>query len=378
MTTSTSGKGNGLHVVVVDGWLSGSHQAWAEGWAQRSNHRVTVLGMHGAHWRWRLQGGAVTLAQQYLAHVAKAGRPDVVIVAETIDISAFAGLCRHELGGVPLVAWFHENQLTYPTTGNQRRDPWPAWVNWRSALAADAVVLNSKYHRDDFAEAIPRLMARAPDESHDELYLDVIAKMSVLPVGADLATLVAAAASAPAKSPASPLILWNHRWDEDKDPRSFIGSLGRLAADGLAFRVALLGEDRHYVGEARADALKLLGDRVEISGYLPTDEYRAVLAEADICVSTAQHEFFGLSTVEAIAAGAIPVLPRRLSYPEILGEAGERYLYEEHRPTRRIRAVLDDFDTWAKGRDELAQTMLRFDWATVAPQYDQFVEQLSV
>ena len=340
-----------LHVVVADGWLSGSHRAWAEGWAQRSAHHVTVLGMHGAHWRWRLQGGAVTLAQQYLAHVAEAGRPDVVIVAETIDISAFAGLCRHELGGVPLVAWFHENQLTYPTTGNQRRDPWPAWVNWRSALAADAVVLNSSYHRDDFAAAIPRLMARAPDESHDELYLDVVAKMAVLPIGADLAPLVAAtigaqstgASAKPSSDP--PLILWNHRWDEDKDPRSFIGSLGRLAADGLPFRVALLGEDRHYVGEARADALKLLGDRVEISGYLPIDEYRAVLSEADICVSTAQHEFFGLSTVEAIAAGAIPVLPRRLSYPEILGDAGERYLYDEHRPTRRIRAVLEDFDT---------------------------------
>ncbi len=44
------------------------------------------------------------------------------------------------------------------------------------------------------------------------------------------------------------------------------------------------------------------------------------LLDTDVFVSTATHEFFGLSAAEAIAAGAYPLLPDRLSYPEVLSE----------------------------------------------------------
>ncbi len=47
----------------------------------------------------------------------------------------------------------------------------------------------------------------------------------------------------------------------------------------------------------------------------------AALLDADVVVSTALHEFFGIGVVEAIAAGAFPLLPRRLAYPEVLGLA---------------------------------------------------------
>ena len=47
-------------------------------------------------------------------------------------------------------------------------------------------------------------------------------------------------------------------------------------------------------------------------------KYLKILSEADIIVSTAIHEFFGISVVEAIAAGAYPLLPKRLAYPEVL------------------------------------------------------------
>ena len=44
------------------------------------------------------------------------------------------------------------------------------------------------------------------------------------------------------------------------------------------------------------------------------------VASSSIVVSTAAHEFFGISIVEALYLGCIPVLPRELSYPEILPE----------------------------------------------------------
>ena len=45
-----------------------------------------------------------------------------------------------------------------------------------------------------------------------------------------------------------------------------------------------------------------------------------VLKESDIFISTADHEFFGIAAVEAVAAGCIPVVPEHLAYPEVLSE----------------------------------------------------------
>ena len=61
-------------------------------------------------------------------------------------------------------------------------------------------------------------------------------------------------------------------------------------------------------------------------------EYLQKLSRADIFVSTAQHEFFGLSVMESIAIGLAPLLPDRLSYPELLDReeypAAEDFLYD--------------------------------------------------
>jgi glycosyltransferase involved in cell wall biosynthesis len=48
-------------------------------------------------------------------------------------------------------------------------------------------------------------------------------------------------------------------------------------------------------------------------------EYLDCLSRADVFVSTALHEFFGLAVMESIALGLFPLLPKRLSYPELLG-----------------------------------------------------------
>ena len=45
------------------------------------------------------------------------------------------------------------------------------------------------------------------------------------------------------------------------------------------------------------------------------------MRDADIVLSTAQHEFQGLAVLQAVASGCLPAVPDRQAYPEIF--AGE-------------------------------------------------------
>ena len=83
-----------MRVLLVEPWLTGSHQSWAEGYAARSAHDVHVVAHEGAYWRWRLRGGAVTLAEEAARVVAEHGRPDVVLASSMLDVPAFIGQAR--------------------------------------------------------------------------------------------------------------------------------------------------------------------------------------------------------------------------------------------------------------------------------------------
>ena len=53
-----------MRVLLVEPYLGGSHADWAEGLARHSAHEVVAVGHPGRHWRWRMRGGPVTLAEQ--------------------------------------------------------------------------------------------------------------------------------------------------------------------------------------------------------------------------------------------------------------------------------------------------------------------------
>ena len=61
-----------------------------------------------------------------------------------------------------------------------------------------------------------------------------------------------------------------------------------------------------------------LGERlVHCDEPASREEYAALLASADVAVSTAENEFFGLAMIEACYAGCTPLVPDRLAYPEL-------------------------------------------------------------
>lgn len=128
-------------------------------------------------------------------------------------------------------------------------------------------------------------------------------------------------------------------------------------------------------------ARRQFGDRIDRWGYQETlDEYRAALGEADVFVSTARHEFFGISAVEAAAAGAMPVLPERLAYPEVfqLGEVrgAEALFYSGGAAGLADRlAELAGGGCFWPGAAEIVKPLA---WPVVAAAMDDGVEDLPV
>ena len=260
---------------------TGSHRAWAEGFAAHSRHRVRILAMQGYFWKWRMQGGALELAEQAKALLAAGERPDLLLATSMTHLPAFFALTRRALADTPAVLYMHENQLTYPPPPGTKRDLTYGAIQHLSMLAADRVCFNSDYHLRAWFDEAPRLLKHFPDYAHLETVAATRAKSQVLPVGCDLRRFDVYPSRQVNKAEGKPpLILWNQRWEYDKAPEVMLRALYTLADEGLRFRVALAGENFRMQPAEFAEARERLGDRLIHYGYAESEAaYGALLWE---------------------------------------------------------------------------------------------------
>jgi glycosyltransferase involved in cell wall biosynthesis len=174
------------------------------------------------------------------------------------------------------------------------------------------------------------------------------------------------------------LIVWNQRWEYDKDPVTFFRALDVLAARGTAFDVALAGSNVRQMPAEFEAARERLGSRVVHYGRADAVTYARLLWRADVVVSTAIHEFFGIAIVEAMYCRCFPVLPRLLAYPEVLPDAYHAdCLYENlDGLVERLGWALTHPERTRQIARDLSAATARFDWKTMAPQYDAVMASL--
>ncbi|RME83244.1 MAG: DUF3524 domain-containing protein [Caldilineae bacterium] len=365
-----------MRVYLLSPYHAGSHRLWAEGYARASHHEVHLLTMAGRFWKWRMQGGALELAEQVEQTCHRYGPPDVLLVTDMVNLPALLALARPRLANTPVLFYAHENQLTYPPPPGEKRDLTYAMINTLSMACADVIAFNSAFHRRSFFAELPNLLKHFPDYNHLHLVRELEAKSVVLPVGLDLTGLDRQRPQARRQGPLH--ILWNQRWEYDKNPAAFFRALYALEEDGYDFRVSIVGENFRRQPAEFEEARHRLAGRIRHFGFQPDrNAYARVLWQADLVVSTAVHEFFGISILEAIYCECYPLLPARLSYPELLPEPEhDAHLYRDEADLlARLEAAAGD-PASIRGTS-LRHVAARFDWQRLASRYDALLASLA-
>jgi glycosyltransferase involved in cell wall biosynthesis len=279
------------------------------------------------------------------------------------------------------VVYFHENQLTYPWSKTDedvhyKRDHHYAFINYTTALSANQVWFNSQYHQNAFIHALQLFLKQFPDYRNEETLQVIAQKSSVVHLGVNLQKLDNLKPDDDEKYPRC-LILWNHRWEHDKNPEHFFEALFQLQEHGIDFRLAVLGESFSHSPAIFSEAKEKLSEKIVQWGFASTEaEYAKWLWKADLLPVTSHQDFFGVSVVEAMFCNTVPLLPNRLAYPEHLPEQfHSTFFYGENDFLVKLQKRIMDVKYLRAMNTR--QWIQKYDWANIVDDYDTKIENLT-
>ena len=154
----------------------------------------------------------------------------------------------------------------------------------------------------------------------------------------------------PLMNRACPHLLWNHRWEYDKGPDRLLKFLQVLDQRSMPFRLSVVGERFRSYPKAFDRIREQFGPCIEHWGFFENrEDYDQLLRQADIVISTALHDFQGLSMLEAMASGCVPLAPDRLAYREYVPDLCR---YESHQENAAMEAevVADTLEQLLEGQ----------------------------
>ena len=355
------------NVLVLEPWYQGSHRSWVEGWRSNSRHTIDVVNGSDSGWRRSL----VTAPTRFAEAINETRQPIDALVASTpIDLATVFGLVHRSKRRPPTLLYMHESQIGYPP-GPKGGQPYRAMINdWNAITTADRIAVATQFHADLLVEKMPDFANGLVHGSGSKIK-SILNNVHVLPVG------IAASGLRPITLGGPIRVLWNHRWSHDKNPGEFVHAVTILAAEGHEFELYALGEVEPGGEKAYGRLKSHLADRVLLSGRQTYDIYRQVLCRSDVVISTAQHEFFGLAVAEAIAAGARPLLPDRLAYPEIVpDDLSSKFLYRGSLEDALRSTLTQSRDDVHRYRQQTMEYVSKFSWRDVTPQYDSLIDEM--
>ena len=354
-------------ILLLEPYFGGSHQAFLTGLMEAVDCRFTLLSLPARKWKMRMQLAAPWFAERIFSLVDRGDCFDAVLTSTFLDVAVLRSLLYRRNIQQPVAVYFHENQFSYP---GQIPDPGRfqfSSINFTSALCADSLAFNSTYNLESFLTGIRWYLKKASDIDLVHLEETIRARSIVLSPGMDFRDIDAA--PEPERSPL-PVIVWNHRWEHDKDPETFFETLFALSGT-CDFRLIVLGEHFSTQPEIFRRARELLAERILHFGFAENrSEYARLLKCGTLIVSTALHEFFGMAVLEGVRAGCRPLVPDRLSYQELFPD---QYRYSKHGFKRCLKKLLQRPVALTEG--ESKQLTKSYSWPVLSGAYRKWLQQ---
>ena len=357
-----------MNILVLEPYYGGSHKAFLSGLIHNLPYTFDLLTLPAHSWKWRMRLAAPHFSGVLAVDPLYKGKAfDRILCSSLVDVAALRGLLPPNLRDIPLLTYFHENQFAYPVQSPDARDVHFGLTNLTTALASDGLAFNSRYNLDSFLAGCRELLAKMPDMSLAGYEETIRAKATILHPGLDFSGVD----SCPEERQTAkvPVLVWNHRWEHDKNPELFFNTLYGLAEQGVSFGLIVLGESFKIQPQIFAQAAQRLAQHMVHFGYAEDrQEYCRLLCQGDVVVSTARHEFYGMAVLEAVRGGCRPLVPDRLSYRELFAPT---FRYEDATFARKLMAAME------AGRLEqhVAHSLTRrFSWPELVRSYQQWFE----
>ena len=353
-----------MRILLLSAYDTDSHKSWCQGLMSHClQFQWTYLVLPGRYFSWRIRGNPLSwafgeqraiLEQEY----------DLILATSMVDLATLKGLVPN-LAQIPTVLYMHENQFAYPTSDEQHKSIEPQMVNLYSALTADHVLFNSHYNRLSMIEGAGKLLQKMPDFAPLSAIEKIKQQSSVLPV--------------PIQAPQSPSgkketnqaplsVIWNHRWEYDKGPEVLMHLVQMCSEKNAPIIFSIAGNRFRSIPSALQSLIDGKYPCVQHIGTFPErKDYEKALAEHDVVLSTAHHEFQGLAMLEGCSHGCIPLAPNDLAYPEWVPDG---CLYATSKdPATQAKTAMESLLNWQSEGLPNVPDVTPYYWQNLAKEY---------
>ena len=90
---------------------------------------------------------------------------------------------------------------------------------------------------------------------------------------------------------------------------------------------------------------------------------------------TSNQEFFGVSVMEAIYCGIWPILPKRLTYPELIPNNHDNFYKKKDELCQKIKWAIKNYQVM--DTKNLQNRARMFCWKNMKNKYDQSIRKIS-
>jgi len=359
-------------ILLIEPYFGGSHKHFLSGLQNHVEAEYDLVQLPARKWKRRMLLSAPWVIEQLRLNSAEENHYDIVLASTFLDLALFRSMVCTVEGWNPktrFLVYFHENQFAYPSQTHDPLNYQFAAINFNSSLAADSIAFNSEFNRNTFLGGCRQFVKKSSDMSFQTLLSDIEKKSRVLYPGIDFCQFEGRQDPGAGETPT---IVWNHRWEHDKNPEEFFEALKHLQKRRIAFKLIVLGQSFKTLPACFNDARSQFESEIVHFGYTESyREYVELLQKGDIVVSTAKHEFYGIAVIEAVRAGCVPLLPKRLSYPELFEK---RYLYGDG-------GLIDKLEKYCRKKyrfpeKKAAEITKRFSWTSLGDEYQDWLNRI--